>query len=158
MDLNPRAKEMLASDVTFLHQDCSQPWQLDANSLDVVFTSNFFEHLPDKVALSRTLSQAWQCLRTNGLLIAMGPNIKFTNGAYWDFFDHNLALTELSLKEALEITGFVSETVIDRFLSYTMVNAPHYPISFLKMYLRFPLLWRWLGKQFLIVATKTKGA
>src|SRR3954467_8326043 len=63
MDLNPTARQHLAPDVTFLEQDCSAEWQLPDNSLDVVFTSNFFEHLPDKPALAQTLRQAKRCLR-----------------------------------------------------------------------------------------------
>src|SRR5690242_11833179 len=56
MDLNPETGELANSDVTVIHQDCSQPWQVAASSLDVVFTSNFFEHLPSKMALERTLA------------------------------------------------------------------------------------------------------
>src|SRR5690349_6056721 len=44
MDLNPRSPEFLAKDVQFLQQDCSTRWNLPDGSLDVVFTSNFFEH------------------------------------------------------------------------------------------------------------------
>src|ERR1700743_1330451 len=48
MDLNPDSGKALQANVTLLSQDCSQTWPLEANSLDCVFTSNFFEHLPDK--------------------------------------------------------------------------------------------------------------
>ena len=51
MDLNPDTARRLAPGVVFLHHDCAQPWPLAAESLDTVFTSNFFEHLPDKAAL-----------------------------------------------------------------------------------------------------------
>src|SRR5512143_734976 len=40
MDLNPDAKARLNPDVTFLQQDCSQTWQADSGTLDLVFTSN----------------------------------------------------------------------------------------------------------------------
>lgn len=76
MDLNQDAAKLLDSDVEFLCQDCSQPWPLAENSLDVVFTSNFFEHLPDKRTLGSTLDQAKRALKPGGKLIAMGPNIK----------------------------------------------------------------------------------
>src|SRR5438270_11086649 len=46
MDLNPDSAQMLSPGIRFFHQDCSQPWPLPDNSLDAVFTSNFFEHLP----------------------------------------------------------------------------------------------------------------
>src|SRR5690349_4707454 len=74
MDLNPNTARILAPEVKFLQQDCSAPWALPEASLDVVFTSNFFEHLPDKASLGRTLDQALRCLRPGGRLIAMGPN------------------------------------------------------------------------------------
>ena len=93
MDLNPDAPRYLSPDVQFIRQDCSQPWPIDEASLDVIFTSNFFEHLPDKVAIGRTLDQAHQALKPGGLLIAIGPNIKLIPGTYWDFWDHYIPLT-----------------------------------------------------------------
>src|SRR3954465_9367244 len=53
MDLNPDVPSRLANGVRCFGQDCSERWPLDDQSLDVVFTSNFFEHLPDKPALAR---------------------------------------------------------------------------------------------------------
>lgn len=154
MDLNPRSESHLNSDVKFLRQDCSSTWQIPDHSLDVIFTSNFFEHLPDKQRLSETLAEAHRCLRSSGIFIAMGPNIKFTGGAYWDFFDHYLALTDLSLTEVLEIQDFRIRSAIDRFLPYTMVNAPQYPTWMMSVYLKLSIAWPLFGKQFLIVATK----
>jgi SAM-dependent methyltransferase len=154
MDLNPEAPRHLAKEVVFLQQDCSSSWPLPEGSLDVVFTSNFFEHLPDKEYLKRTLRQALRCLKPGGRLIALGPNIKYLPGQYWDFFDHHVALTELSLAEALEVEGFVMEQATPRFLPYTMVNSPQYPLFFLRLYLKFPQLWWIKGKQFLVIARK----
>ena len=58
-------------------------------------------------------------------LLRWGRTSGFLKGAYWDFFDHHLALTEFSVNECLETAGFQSKYVLDRFLPYTMVNAPH---------------------------------
>ena len=154
MDLNPDSKGKLNPEVTFLEQDCATTWGLPDNSLDVVFSSNFFEHLVSKAELAEVVREAFRCLRNRGRIIAMGPNIRFVGGAYWDFFDNHLPLTELSLKECLETVGFRSEYVLDRFLPYTMVNAPRYPISFLRFYLRMSFAWRWFGQQFVVIATK----
>src|SRR6516165_2166476 len=52
MDMNPDAKKALHPQIHFLHQDCSAPWKVRDGCLDVVFSSNFFEHLPSKRALS----------------------------------------------------------------------------------------------------------
>ena len=64
-------------DVRFLQQDCSTRWPCDDQSLDVVFTSNFFEHLPSKDALKLTLEEAFRCLKPGGKLLAHGAEHPF---------------------------------------------------------------------------------
>lgn len=154
MDLNPDAPKHLAQIVEFLHQDCSKPWPASAEGLDVVFTSNFFEHLPDKPSLNRTLREALKCLKPGGRLIALGPNIKFLHGQYWDFYDHHIYLTEASLGEAMEVEGYEIEFIAPRFLPFTMVEAPEYPMIFVRTFINLPILWTLFGKQFLVVARK----
>ncbi|MEO7934286.1 MAG: class I SAM-dependent methyltransferase [Chthoniobacterales bacterium] len=154
MDLNPDTRQRLSPEVTFLEQDCSTRWPLPDHSLDVVFTSNFFEHLPDKSALGRTLDEACRCLKEGGRLIALGPNIKYLPGTYWDFWDHHLALTELSLEEALTNRTMAIEKSIPRFLPYTMARGWQPPLAFVALFLKLPFLWKWFGRQFLVVARK----
>jgi SAM-dependent methyltransferase len=154
MDLNPEAPRRVAAGVQCLLQDCSTKWPFQDNALNLVFTSNFFEHLPDKDALGRTLDEAYRCLAPGGHLIAMGPNIKYLNGAYWDFWDHHLALTEDSLREALANRNFKVEKCIGKFMPYRMDNTRRHPLLFVRLYLRIPLAWKFLGKQFLVVAGK----
>jgi SAM-dependent methyltransferase len=153
MDLNPSARDYISAEVQLLEQDCSQPWPLPDNSLDIVFTSNFFEHLPTKQSLQTTLAEAFRCLKPTGHLIALGPNIKFLPGRYWDFFDHYLALTELSLAEAMKMVGYQTEATA-QFLPYTMSQGSQPPLWTLKLYLRLPFLWKTFGHQFLVVGKK----
>jgi len=154
MDLNPEAPRRVAADVQCLLQDCSTKWPFPDNALDVVFTSNFFEHLPNKDALGRTLDETYRCLRPGGRIIAMGPNIKYLHGAYWDFWDHHLPLTEDSLREALTNRKFNVEKCVGKFMPYRMDNTRRYPLSFVRLYLRMPLAWNYFGKQFLVMASK----
>lgn len=154
MDLNPEGRSRIAEDVTFLEQDCSATWPLSDESLDVVFTSNFFEHLPTRDSLLDTLRQAHRCLRKGGRILCMGPNIRYVGGAYWDFFDHHLALTHVSLAEALRMADFEVTRVIPRFLPYTMADGKQPPLFAVRMYLRHPLAWPIFGRQFLVVAEK----
>lgn len=154
LDLNPDTADRVSGDVEVIVQDCSAPWPFPDSHFDVVFTSNFLEHLPDKQALARTLGEANRCLKPGGRFIGMGPNIKYLPGAYWDFIDHHIPLTERSLSEALAQQGFRIEKCIDRFLPFTMVNGPQYPVFFLAVYLRIPFIWRIFGKQFLVLAKK----
>jgi len=154
MDLNPNAQNYLGPGIDFLKQDCSQRWELPDECLDVVMTSNFLEHLPSRQSVADTLLQAKRCLRSGGRFIAMGPNGRYVGGAYWDFWDHHTAITERSLVEVLEIQGFRVEVVVDRFLPYTMVNTRAYPMFLVALYLKFPLAWKVMGKQFLVIAKK----
>jgi len=158
MDLNPDAPRHLAVGVEFLEQDCSTRWNLENDSLQVVFTSNFFEHLPEKASLGRTLEEAFRCLAPGGKLIALGPNIRYLPGRYWHFWDHHLPLTDVSLGEGLRNRGFELQESIDKFLPYTMVDGVEYPTFLLRLYLKLPLAWSIFGKQFLLVATKRTAA
>jgi len=155
VDMNPDARQLLATGIQFLEQDCSAPWQgIVDESLDLVFTSNFLEHLPSKDLLRKTIQLSFGALKRGGCLIAMGPNIRFTGDAYWDFWDHHLPLTERSLSEVLQSEGFTVERCIPRFLPFTMSEGFQYPPFFLRVYLRIPPLWKIFGAQFLVIVTK----
>jgi SAM-dependent methyltransferase len=154
MDLNPDVHKLAAKGVIVLEQDCSALWPLETGELDAIFTSNFLEHLPDKAAVSATLSNAFRSLKPGGRFIAMGPNIKYVPGAYWDFFDHYVALTELSLAEALKSAGFRIEQQVPRFLPYTMSLGRAAPVWMMRLYLRMPVIWPLFGKQFLVIGQK----
>jgi SAM-dependent methyltransferase len=154
MDLNPDMPSRVGSGVEAIVQDCSTPWAVPPESLDVVFTSNFFEHLPDKNALRRTMLEARRCLKPGGKLICLGPNIRFLPGTYWDFWDHHVALTDRSLVELFGLAGLNIDRCEPRFLPYSMSQGFEPPVWMLAAYLRVPFAWRVFGKQFLIVGSK----
>ena len=154
MDLNPDSRAQVGPGVQFLEQDCSAEWGIPASALDLVFTSNFFEHLPGKDALRSTLAQALRCLKPGGRLVCMGPNIRFLPDVYWDFWDHHLALSDRSLAEGLSLAGFAVERCVPRFLPFTMSQGFAPPVPLVSLYLRLPLLWPVFGKQFLVVGRK----
>jgi SAM-dependent methyltransferase len=155
MDLNPDIRVRAAEGVHVLQRDCSDEWPLEAGALDAVFTSNFLEHLPNKSAVSTVLMNAHRCLKPGGRFIAMGPNVKCVPDEYWDFFDHYVELTELSLAEALTNCGYAIERATARFLPYTMTRGREYPAWVLRTYLAMPAVWPRFGKQFLVIGRKT---
>jgi SAM-dependent methyltransferase len=152
MDLNADAGRHLPANVEFLQQDCSQPWPLADDSIDVIFSSNFIEHLPDKQALEQTLVQARRCLKPDGRIFFLGPNIRYVGGAYWDYWDHHIPLTDKSLSELLSLSGFEVSHCIDRFLPYSMSDGRNPPLMLVALYLRMPIFWPLFGKQFLVEA------
>ena len=159
VDANPQAAEFWDKDIEPLHFDVTSKWPVQPGSIDCVFTSNFFEHLPDKNALERCIAQVFVTLKPGGILIAMGPNIRKTGGTYWDFFDHYIPLTERSLCELLVLHGFRIDYCRASFLPYTMSRT--YPTLLMKIYpflvrayLRCRILWPLFGRQFLVVGSK----
>ncbi len=156
LDLNPDAIAHLDTEVEFFAQPADEPWPVEDASLDLVFTSNFLEHLPSREAVSTTLAEAHRRLRPGGRFVAIGPNIKYAGGRYWDFFDHLVPLTELSMLEAAELVGFEADEVIGRFLPYTMAGRRPPPAALIRAYLRLRPAWRLLGKQFLVVCHRPR--
>jgi SAM-dependent methyltransferase len=154
LDSNPATVEKAAPGVTVLPMEATQPWPLPSESVNVLFSSNFFEHLPSKQDFAHCLAEAYRVLCPQGLLIALGPNIRFCFDIYWDFVDHHLPLSDRSMVEALEIAGFRSEIVKPRFLPFTMSDRVPYRAFMVRLYLKFPLAQRLWGKQFLVMARK----
>jgi SAM-dependent methyltransferase len=125
-----------------------------ADSVDVVFCSNFFEHLPDSATFVETLVQIRQVLRPGGRLLALQPNIRLIGGAYWDFVDHHLPLTDRTLVEACESCQLEVVEVIPRFLPYTTRSAFPQAPWLVRLYLAVRPAWWLLGKQTWLVARK----
>jgi len=154
LDLNPDVARHLPPGVEFHLGSAERVPDIEAGSVDVVFCSNFLEHLPDKAAASRVFAEVLRLLKPGGRFLVMGPNMRMVPGAYWDFWDHHLPLSERSLVEGLALAGFTPERVIARFLPYsTKSSLPQAPFL-VAAYLHLPLAWRLLGKQFFVVAKK----
>ena len=115
---------------------------LEDDSVDVCFSSNFFEHLPSKEVMDQVLSEARRVLKPGGKYLAMQPNIRCEPGKYWDYYDHVLPLTHMSCREAFIKAGFEVTDVVERFIPFsTDSKLPQHPLL-VKIYLRIPLLWR----------------
>jgi hypothetical protein len=86
------------------------------------------------------------------------PNIRYAYREYWDFLDHQLALSHVSMAEALALSGFRVVEMVPRFLPFSTKSAlPSWP-SLVRLYLRVPLAHRLLGKQMFVVAVPTTVA
>ena len=156
VDMNPDSAEHLDPDIEFHLGDVRDLAFLPDNALDIMFTSNILEHLPSKAEVEKTLRKIRRALKPGGHLIAMGSNIRFLPGRYWDFWDHAVPITDRSLAEILEAIGFHVVDCVPKFLPYTTCSRiPQSPLL-VRCYLALPIAWRFLGKQFLIRARKPK--
>jgi SAM-dependent methyltransferase len=154
VDLNPDARANVAPDVEFCLSRADAMTAIGDDGVDVVFASNFLEHLRSKEECDRVLAEVHRILRPGGRFVIMGPNIRYLAAEYWDFYDHYLPLSHLSLEEGLVQADYEIERIIPRFLPYTTRSRlPQHPFL-IACYLNVPLAWRLMGKQFLVVARK----
>lgn len=155
VDLNPETARLAAAGVEMRASSADNLDFLRPAEADVVFSSNFLEHLPSKAAVTRVLAEARRVLRPGGRLILMGPNIRYLGGRYWDYFDHHVPLSDASLCEALLLEGFHLEHVEPKFLPYTVKGSRIRWTWAVEAYLALrPLSSGLLGRQFLVVAQK----
>ena len=157
VDLNEDAATHAAADVTVVRAPSTDLHGIGDATVDVVFVSNFLEHLPGREALFATLRELRRVLVPGGRLLVLQPNIRFLAAEYWDFIDHQLPLSDRSLVEALEVVGLDPIEVRPRFLPYTTKSRlPQWP-WLVRLYLRLPLAQRLFGRQAWVVAVKPAG-
>ena len=127
---------------------------LPNESFDLAFFSNYLEHLASTEAVLEQLRVTYALLKPGGKVLILQPNIRLIGGSYWDFIDHQTALTEKSLGEAATMAGFKTKQVIARFLPYTTKSKfPQHPLL-VRAYLHLPPAWFIFGKQTLYLGEK----
>lgn len=157
LDLNPDAKAFAYSNVNVLNLDILQEDKqklVPLHAFDIIFVSNFFEHLRSKEDLIEVLAFCYSRLRVGGSLLIIQPNFKYSFKEYYDFIDHYLPITDASLAEVLQAVGYSIDELIPRFLPFTTKGRPSSP-WLLKLYLKMPLVWLLLGGQMFVKATRT---
>jgi 2-polyprenyl-3-methyl-5-hydroxy-6-metoxy-1,4-benzoquinol methylase len=148
-------REDLPADVSFV-----QASGLDLRSVlpeghfGTVFMSNYLEHLDTSEAVINQLRVAKDLLRPGGHVIVLQPNIRLVGPRYWDFIDHKVPLTEMSLLEAAELAGLRTVELITRFLPYSTKGRLPTAQALVRAYLRFRPAWWLMGKQSLYVGTR----
>ena len=146
---------LLPDDVRFVQSDgLALAEAIAPESIDVVFMSNYLEHLPSTDAVIEQFRVVHRVLRPGGRVIVLQPNVRLVGGKYWDFIDHQVPLTERSLVEAAETAGFRTRELVVRFLPYTTKSRVPRAPWLVRAYLRFPPAWRLLGKQTLYVGER----
>jgi hypothetical protein len=150
--------ESVASEGVRLIVDEIMATKLPPDYFGGVFVSNFLEHLLSQEAVALFLERMLECMTPGGRIAVMGPNFRYTVRQYFDFADHTVILTERSVAEHLYAAGFNILRVNPRFLPYSFTGRLPSSASLVRAYLHFPLAWRLLGKQFLVIAERPAAA
>lgn len=152
-DINPDTAQFAAPGVETVIAPSDDLSGVADESVDVVFISNFFEHI-SRTAIAATVDECRRVLRPGGRLLVLQPNVRFCGRDYWMFFDHVTPVDDRALVELFELKGFTVRECWPRFLPYTTQGCLPNSILLLKIYLRVPLLWRFLGAQAFLVAER----
>jgi SAM-dependent methyltransferase len=121
---------------------------------DGIFISNFLEHLHSQEEVAFLLEKMYKALRTGGRIAVMGPNFRFAARQYFDFADHTVILSDISVAEHLYGAGFDKISITPRFLPLTFRDRIPVNKFLVNTYLAMPFAWRFYGKQFLLIAQK----
>lgn len=121
---------------------------------DGIFVSNFLEHLPDQDAIGAVLARLSAVMRHGGRIAIIGPNFRHCVKEYFDCADHTVTLSHVAVAEHLYAAGFEPVCVRSRFVPYSFRGRLPPSSLLTRIYLRTPLAWRLLGKQFLVIARK----
>ena len=121
---------------------------------EAAFISNFLEHLNSHEEIHTVLTNIYQALRKDGRIAVIGPNFKYCSTEYFDFADHKIILTHISLEEHLYNAGFKIVKVFPKFLPVSFRGKLPVNKFIVKTYFTFPILWKIVGKQFLVIAKK----
>ncbi len=128
--------------------------ELPPEHFDGIFVSNFLEHLLSQEAVAAFLEQMREATAHGGRVAVMGPNFRYCSREYFDMADHTLSLTHLAIAEHLYAAGFTVERIEPRFLPYSFTGRLPPSSALTRRYLRTPLAWRVLGKQFLVIGKR----
>jgi SAM-dependent methyltransferase len=124
---------------------------LPPEHFDVIFASNLLEHFASQEVVGAFLQRMCRLLVPGGKIVILGPNFRYCMRDYFDCADHTLALTHKSVEEHLFAAGFEIVSVDAKFLPFSFAGRLPTSRLLVRAYLRFPVAWRVLGKQFLVI-------
>ncbi len=128
--------------------------QFANNSVGLVFSSNFLEHL-NWPEIERVAFQVRRILPEGGCWIIIQPNFKYAYRGYFDDYTHRTIFTETSLSDYLASKGFILEQKFARFLPFSFHTRLPKLAFLVRIYLRLPFKpW---GRQMLIIVRKKKN-
>lgn len=150
-DLNPEMRRYLGPEVELRVEDALALGNLPTASVDLVFASNFLEHLPgDRV--DALLEIVHRVLRPGGRLMLLQPNHRRCAAHYFDDPTHVTIFDDRNIGAWLERAGLRVVRLVPGLLPFSMKSrGPKWP-WLVGLYLRLPL--RPFAAQMYVVAEK----
>lgn len=138
VDIWPAIVDQTAEGVEALVQPATSLPMLRDTSIDVVFASNFLEHLHHD-EISEVLAEAKRVLRPQGALILVQPNFRLCPGRYFDDYTHVSVWSDVGLAGFVEANGFAVELSKPKFLPFTVKSRLPVRAWLIRAYLASPI-------------------
>lgn len=150
IDLNPEMRAFAAPGVDFRIGDAAQLAGVAERSVDLVFASNFLEHLT-LAGAGRLVAKIGRVLRPGGRVALLQPNFRLCPARYFDDPTHRTAFSEGDLANLLLAGGFRPLRIVPGLLPFSMRSTlpKWYPL--VRAYLALPV--RPFAAQMYLVAT-----
>ena len=148
-DLNPEMSAFAAPEVELRVESAIELLGIDATSVDLVFASNFLEHL-DQHDLGSLLTRIRSTLTPTGRLILIQPNHRLCAEHYFDDPTHQTVFDDKNIVDSIARFGLKTLRVVPGLLPFTM-NSRLPKWGFMtRLYLNLPV--RPLAAQMYVVA------
>ncbi len=148
IDIEPTFPSFAHVDVECYVADAVTLEVLNDESVDVVFASNFLEHLSREQA-PKFLDSCRRVLSKGGKLILMQPNFTYSYKHYFDDYTHISIYTHEGLKDLLASHGFRVQFSRSKFLPLTLKSRLSWLSFLIPLYLKLP--FRPLAGQMLLI-------
>lgn len=137
-DLNRKMGEFMVPNVKFFAESAESIGQLPENSADMVFASNFLEHLDDK-SLERLMPLVRQVLVPEGRLVLLQPNHRLCADRYFEDATHVSIFSDENISPFLSRHGFEVVKLVPGLLPFSMKSRlPKWPFL-VRLYLMSPV-------------------
>jgi len=151
IDLNPEMRAFAAPGVDFRCGDAAELAGIPEHSVDLVFASNFLEHLTPAQA-TRLLGMVRRALRPQGRLALLQPNFRLCPTRYFDDPTHRTVYSDGDLANLLLAGGFRPVRIVPGLLPFSMRSALPKSYPLVRAYLALPI--RPFAAQMYLVATQ----
>ncbi|MCA9551071.1 MAG: class I SAM-dependent methyltransferase [Myxococcales bacterium] len=138
LDINPEMAHHAGPGVEFICGDVTTKWPIAPSSADLVFASNFLEHIP-VFAGATLLREVKEALRPGGRLVLLQPNFRRCAAHYFDDETHVAVYSDDTLTQAVIDAGFVIEHVDPGFLPFSMKSRLPKWRGLVRLYLNSPV-------------------
>lgn len=153
-DLNPDMRLFAEATVDLRIEDAAALRGIGSNSVDLVFASNFLEHL-DESAHTLLLPRIRDVLKPGGRFILIQPNYDRCRDHYFDDETHQTVFSDTSIRAFLDSYGLTVKKLIPAFLPFSLKSALPKWAFLVRLYLMSPI--KPFAAQMYVVAEKEVG-